>query len=1523
MNATTEQLDRSISIRRKLANLPGNLQVLNHASNRAAVVLVSVCLVVALAVAAILTSTRPAESFTGLEDFAWEGDLAAQVNGGLSQTVWWDADVWDARTSSSHNSVDSKGDGLHIDVHRSSGDPTDGARLNDVFVPDGSPGIGVMHLDFEGIVGARLRNRGLITSDGLVVDFFANEFVTTGHWWEIAITPEPVGADLTAVPTTTDTILANPGPGNAPSTDSLNVVYMGDSDVPHIVGWENLFAVTKQDGEARTKQIGTARVPTDPANVNRLRNYRIVFFPDRVEISVDGELVEIFDVEIPWSQPYVHLIGVAYQADHHPQDIAFQGQVRELGWKQVDIYPLVHDYTLAVPNDDEVADGFFAFDFRDTQRSGPDQPNAAPYHKHLTDHPDMSVCSDWGCNENPTGTHTITYEVADLDGLAGAYLVLDARRSSGFADVYLNDVFVGRAETSHDFLEGTEWQHLGIPVPVNLLVQGDNSVRFDMTAAIQLERPQLELSYGSVGPSPTPTDLPGSTPSPTPTETATPTVIPPTATAEPPAFPYLDPGLPVSDRVEDLLSRMTLEEKVGQMALVDWPHLSSDSDIASYHLGALMTTSENLSDDQNTPQNWADKHDTYQSVALGGRLGIPIVFGTDAVHGHNNLLNATIFPHNIGIGASRDPVLAESIGRITAIESAATGFNWTFSPCLCVARNERWGRTYESFGEDPEIASMMTSIIDGYQGASLADPDSVLATAKHWVGDGGTVGGDDQGDTQISEAELRAIHVPPFADAIARDVGSIMISYSSWNGVKLHGDQYLITDVLKDELGFTGFVVSDFRGINQLPGDYTSDVRTSINAGIDMVMIPDNYQLFTTTLIDEVNAGNVSQARIDDAVSRILTKKFEMGLFESPLVDRSNQSEIRSQEHLDVAREAVRKSLVLLKNENDILPLSKDLSSVFVAGKNANDIGNQSGGWTISWQGSSGDITAGTTLLEGIQTAVDPSTSVTFSQDGVGAAGHDVAIVIIGETPYAEGDGDRPSYIGLDQQDIATLDNVQAAGIPTVVILVSGRPMVVTDRLPDWDAFVAAWLPGSEGQGVADVIFGDHNFTGTLPQSWPDSESQVPINTGDAQYAPLFPYGFGLSYSTPIPPTPTPVPTATSTPVPPTATPVPPTPTPVPTATSTPIPPTASPVPPTATPVPTATSTPVPPTAPTLTSPGDGATITTTTPTFTWEILPDEGVFYEIQISTTITFDEPILLDAVVFEPEFTVPPGQGLIDGTTYFWRVRGLLPGEVFGPFSEIRNLVVDLPEPTPTPIPPTATPVPPTPTPVPTATSTPVPPTATPVPPTPTPVPTATSTPIPPTATPVPPTPTPVPTATSTPIPPTATPVPPTPTPVPTATSTPVPPTATPVPPTPTPVPTATSTPIPPTATPVPPTATATPAPTATPTPPPATALLVTQVQYLTSGGKDQSKHLHIDISVEDGTGLVADGATVEATIYQDGVPYRTLSTTSVDGLASFRLTNAPAGCYTESLTVSHISLTWDGVTPASLPSDPFCK
>jgi beta-glucosidase len=615
-------------------------------------------------------------------------------------------------------------------------------------------------------------------------------------------------------------------------------------------------------------------------------------------------------------------------------------------------------------------------------------------------------------------------------------------------------------------------------------------------------------------------------------------------------LPYQDRTLSTEDRVADLLARMTLAEKVGQMTQAERIDVAADpSLIATYHLGSVLSGGGSVPE-SNTPEGWADMVDTFQGAALGDRLGIPLLYGVDAVHGHANLLGATVFPHNIGLGATRDPQLLEKIGHIVAEETRASGPNWNFAPCICVAREDRWGRTYESFGESPALVRQLETIIDGLQGGpgQLDRPDRILATAKHYAGDGlttfDTPDGDytvDQGIDQVSRAEFDELALSPYPTAIDRHhVGSVMPSFSSvdWtddglgNPIKMHANQELITDVLKGDLGFDGFVISDWRGIHQIPGDYRTQVKTSVMAGIDMFMEPTTteavgYQQFIETLISLVEDGEVPMSRIDDAVSRILTKKFELGLFEKPLTDRRHIDDIGSKAHRAVARRAVADSQVLLVNQQRTLPLKANRQRVYVAGSNADNIGNQAGGWTLTWQGGSTNVVPGDTILDGIRATAEDG--VVFSEDASkpvprGAAG----VVVVGETPYAEGFGDvngplwaydpgdngvpRPAktmeLTGADKDAIRT---VCARAASCTVLVVSGRPMVIPPALRvQIDALVASWLPGSEGQGVADVLFGKRQFTGKLPVSWPRSVDQEPINIGDAHYNPLFRFGFGL-----------------------------------------------------------------------------------------------------------------------------------------------------------------------------------------------------------------------------------------------------------------------------------------------------------------------------------------------------------------------------------------------------------------------------
>ncbi|MFF3848344.1 glycoside hydrolase family 3 N-terminal domain-containing protein [Streptomyces sp. NPDC002328] len=598
-------------------------------------------------------------------------------------------------------------------------------------------------------------------------------------------------------------------------------------------------------------------------------------------------------------------------------------------------------------------------------------------------------------------------------------------------------------------------------------------------------------------------------------------------------LPYLDAKLPVRKRVADLLSRMSLEEKAGQMTQAERGALTAPGDIAAYDLGSLLSGGGSTPT-PNTPEAWAKMIDAFQLRTRATRFQIPLIYGVDAVHGHNNLVGATVMPHNIGIGASRDPQLAYKTGAVTAAEVRATGVPWDFAPCLCVTRDERWGRSYEAFGEDPALVEAMETVIQGLQGApdgsDLKDADKVLATAKHFVADGGTAYGSsttgsytiDQGVTKVDRKELEAVHLAPYREAVDRGVGSVMPSYSSLDvagdgrgPVKMHARADMINGVLKGRLGFDGFVVSDWAAIDQLPGDYASDVRTSVNAGLDMIMVPYAYRDFRTALVDEVRAGRVGERRVDDAVSRILTQKFRLGLFEKPYADTRGAAGIGSAEHRAVARRAAAESQVLLKNAGGLLPLKKS-QKVYVAGSNADDIGNQTGGWTVTWQGSSGDITPGTTILEGMRAA---GGDLTYSEDASApTAGHDVGVVVVGETPYAEGVGDvgNGHDLELSAADRAAVDRVCAA-MRCAVLIVSGRPQLVGDRLDAVDALVASWLPGTEGDGVADVLYGRRPFTGQLPVTWPKSEAQLPINVGDAVYDPQFPYGWGLTTLTRIP----------------------------------------------------------------------------------------------------------------------------------------------------------------------------------------------------------------------------------------------------------------------------------------------------------------------------------------------------------------------------------------------------------------------
>nr|WP_296074762.1 glycoside hydrolase family 3 protein [uncultured Actinoplanes sp.] len=616
-----------------------------------------------------------------------------------------------------------------------------------------------------------------------------------------------------------------------------------------------------------------------------------------------------------------------------------------------------------------------------------------------------------------------------------------------------------------------------------------------------------------------------------------------TATAAGQAPPYTNPRLSTERRVDDLLGRMTLAEKIGQMTQAERAAVADDPTlIAQWRLGSVLSGGGSTPT-PNTPEAWVAMVNRFQAQALSTRLHIPLIYGIDAVHGHGNVHGATIFPHNVGLGSTRDPGLVERTYQVTAEEMRATGIPWDFAPCVCVARDERWGRTYESFGEDPGLVIRMETAIDGLQSRR------VLATAKHYAGDGDTeygtsTNGDftiDQGITVTSRPDFARIDLSPYVYAVRRHrVGSVMPSYSSvdWtsdgvgNPIRMHANRELITDVLKRRIGLDGFVITDYNAIHQLtdPADPANTgltaykVRVAVNAGNDMFMEPDTAPQFEQLLTAEVTAGRVSMGRIDDAVRRILREKFRLGLFEHPYASAANVGQVGSAAHRAVARQAAAESQVLLKNRGNVLPLRRD-AHVYVAGRNADNIGNQAGGWTLQWQGVSGaDVIPGTSILEGIRD-VAPRAAVTYSADGSApTTGADVGVVVVGETPYAEGFGDvgaspwpygtpeqrEPKSLSLQPGDRAVIDKVCAAIAKCVVLVVSGRPQVLTDQLGGIDALVASWLPGSEGTGVADVLFGRRPFTGRLSMTWPRSEAQVPINVGDRNYQPLFPYGWGL-----------------------------------------------------------------------------------------------------------------------------------------------------------------------------------------------------------------------------------------------------------------------------------------------------------------------------------------------------------------------------------------------------------------------------
>ncbi|AZQ84850.1 glycoside hydrolase family 3 protein [Colwellia sp. Arc7-635] len=594
-----------------------------------------------------------------------------------------------------------------------------------------------------------------------------------------------------------------------------------------------------------------------------------------------------------------------------------------------------------------------------------------------------------------------------------------------------------------------------------------------------------------------------------------------------------DPAL--EQEVQRLLSQMTLAQKVAQMIQPEIRDITPE-DMRKYGFGSYLNGGGAFPNNNKhaTPQDWIALAEAMYQASVDDSLdgsSIPTMWGTDAVHGHNNVIGATLFPHNIGLGAANNPQLVEQIAKITATEVMVTGIDWVFAPTVATVRDDRWGRTYEGYSEDPEIVkSYAASVVKGLQGHAGNDflgDDRVISTVKHFIGDGGTIAGDDQGDNVTSEQELYDLHAQGYVGGLTAGAQSVMASFNSWHGDKIHGNRYLLTDVLKEKMGFDGFVVGDWNGHGQIVGCSNDNCPQAINAGLDIFMVPtDAWKALLENTIAQVKQGIILPSRIDDAVSRILRVKLRAGLFDKPSPASrlfSGKTElVGSEAHREVARQAVRESLVLLKNKANILPLSPKLN-ILVAGDAANNIGKQSGGWSITWQGtnnSNDDFPGGSSIYQGLATQIKAAGgSVTLSEEGLFLQKPDVAIVVFGEEPYAEGHGDKDNlaYQRGMQTDLALLKKLKAQGIPVVSIFITGRPLWVNAELNASDAFVAAWLPGSEGKAVADVLLRDennkiqHDFKGKLSFSWPKTATQV-VNRFDEVYEPLLPYGYGLSY---------------------------------------------------------------------------------------------------------------------------------------------------------------------------------------------------------------------------------------------------------------------------------------------------------------------------------------------------------------------------------------------------------------------------
>ena len=587
--------------------------------------------------------------------------------------------------------------------------------------------------------------------------------------------------------------------------------------------------------------------------------------------------------------------------------------------------------------------------------------------------------------------------------------------------------------------------------------------------------------------------------------------------------------------VDALLAKLTLEEKVGQMIQGDIGSVKPE-DLKTYPLGSILAggSSPPLGAPDRSPIGpWVKSVEAFRAAAdqRQGGTHIPLMFGIDSVHGHGNAVGATLFPHNSALGATRDPELIRKIGAATAQETAASGFDWAFGPTLTVPRDDRWGRAYEGYSEDPEIVrSYAGQMILGLQGAvsqgGVIQQGHVAASAKHFLGDGGTHNGKDQGDTQVSEADLIRLHAQGYVPAINAGTLTVMASFSSWNGEKMHGNKSLLTDVLKGKMGFDGFIVGDWNGHGQVAGCTPRNCPQAANAGLDMYMAPDSWKELYANTLAQAKSGQIPMARIDDAVRRILRVKAKMGLFQQARPLEGRESVMASPEHKAIARQAVRESLVLLKN-NGVLPV-KASADILVAGSGADDIGQQAGGWTLSWQGTGNtkaDFPNAQSIYSGLKETVEASGgTATLSVDGSFDKKPGVAIVVFGETPYAEGVGDIKTleFQPGKKTDLALLKKLKAAGVPVVAVFLSGRPLWVNPEINASDAFVAAWLPGSEGGGIADVLIGDKagkprtDFHGKLAFSWPKTAGQFTLNRGDKNYDPQFAYGYGLTYASKV-----------------------------------------------------------------------------------------------------------------------------------------------------------------------------------------------------------------------------------------------------------------------------------------------------------------------------------------------------------------------------------------------------------------------